>query len=275
MSPAPERAALLLLLGLGAAGPIASSVARAGRPPEVLEQERREEGLALEYLVRKSDALARTLVERRSHLRHRLRAMYKMSQGGYMRLLLGADSPTDLFSRRNAAERILSRDIAELEAVHEELSDLRGLRERLRASERRSAALLLEAREAQRAGAGERVKFQRPVPGRVVLPFGAYRDATGLEFSRDGVELASRPGDPVFPIGPGAVRSVGEVPGLGMCVVIDHGDGWVSLLGHLKEVRVRLGARVPAIFPVAQAGGPSVQLQLGQGGTWVDPLLFL
>lgn len=255
------------------------SLALAGRPPEVLEQERSEEALALDYLVRKSDALGTSLVERRAHLRKRLRAMYKMSQGGYVRLLLGADSATDLFARRNAAERILHRDVAELEAVREELGELDGLREKLRGSEHRAAQLLVEAREAQVAGVGEHPKFGRPVVGAVVRRFGPYHDDSGLEFSRDGIDLATRAGSLVYPPAAGAVRAVVDLPGIGPSVIIDHGElhggGWISVVGNLKEVRVRLGARVVPQFALGTAAGAEVHLQLSQSGTWVDPLPFL
>ena len=38
---------------------------------------------------------------RRERLKVRLRALYKLSQGGFGRLLLGADSPRELYVRRN------------------------------------------------------------------------------------------------------------------------------------------------------------------------------
>ena len=281
MAVASARRLRLLRLGVPmlVALVIASSLALAGRPPEVLEQERSEEALALDYLVRKTDLLSRSLVERRAHLRKRLRVMYKMSQGGFLRLLVGADSATDLFARRNAAERILHRDLAELEAVREELGELKGLREKLRESEQRAATLLVEAREAQVAGVGEHPRFARPVKGAIVHPFGPYQDEAGLSFTRDGIDLATPPGTPVFPVEAGAVRAVVEVPGIGTSVIVDHGEwgggGWVSVLGNLKDVKVRLGARVAPRYPIGVAAGDTIHVQLTQHGTWIDPSLFM
>ena len=205
--------------------------------------------------------------------------MYKMSQGGYLRLLLGADSATDLFERRNAAERILHRDVAELEAVREELGELHGLREKLRASEQRAAKLLVEAREAQVAGVGEHPRFTRPVTGSIVRRFGPYHDESGLDFTCDGIDIATKPGAPAYPPAAGAVRAVVEVPGVGTSVIVDHGEygggGWLSLVGNLRDVKVRLGARVSPQFPMGAAAGETVHLQLSQSGTWVDPIPFL
>src|SRR5512135_2372554 len=84
------------------------------RPPEALEAEQRAQAIELAYLIRKTDSLSGSLVERRAHLRKRLRALYKMSEGGYLRLLLGAESAGELFSRRDAANRIVHRDVSEL-----------------------------------------------------------------------------------------------------------------------------------------------------------------
>ena len=87
----------------------------------------------------------------------------------------------------------------------------------------------------------------------------------------DGVTLFTHPGDPVYAPEAGAVRSVGEVPGLGLAVILDHGGGWLTLLGRLQEITVRVGARVPRGFVVGQAATMGLELQLSQGGTWLDP----
>lgn len=264
-----------LALGLGIGLGFEAS-ARASRPPEALETERREQEVALQYLIRKADSLSSQLVERRGHLRQRLRAMYKMSQGGYLRLLLGAGSPADLFARRDAADRILLRDTGELEAVRAELGELAGLREKLRAGARRAAELGVAAREVEPVGLARHDALRKPARGEIVRRFGPYRDAaTGTELSSDGVLIATHPGDPVFAVAAGAVRSASDVPGLGEAVIIDHGEGWVTLVGRLSALRVRIGARVPAGFQVAEAAGQKVEFQISQGGAWLDPAPWL
>jgi len=253
-----------------------SSVALAGRPPEALEAEQRAQAQELEHLVRKADALSSAMVERRAHLRRRLGEMYRLSQGGYVRLLLGAESPSDLFARRDAARRILRRDLAELEAVQGELSELHGLRERLREGERRAAELAKEARETVPTGLARKNALYRPVAGAIVAGFGPYLDPeTGLELSRDGVELAVKPLEPVRAPADGEVRSVGEAPGLGLAIVVDHGDGWATLLGRLASTKARVGQRVRAGERLGEAAGPTVHFQLSQGGMWLDPAAWL
>jgi septal ring factor EnvC (AmiA/AmiB activator) len=250
--------------------------ALAERPPEALEAEQRAQAQELDHLVRKADALSGALVERRAHLRLRLRELYKLSQGGYVRLLLGAESPADLFARRDAARRILGRDLAELDAVREELAELNGVRERLREGEQRAAELAKEARETVPTGLARKHALYRPVGGPLVARFGPYPDPeTGVELSRDGVELHTTPGDAVRAAADGEVRTVGELPGLGICVVVDHGDGWSTLLARLASPKVRPGQRVHAGERLADAAGATVQLQLMQGGMWLDPAAWL
>ncbi len=269
------RIVLGIAIGAGLAGLV--GVALAERPPEALEAEQKANALELSYLIRKTDSLSAQLVERRSHLRKRLRAMYKMSQGGYLRLLLGAEGAAELFARRDSARRILHRDITELEAVRAELVELGGLRERLREGEARATALGIAARESRPSGLSRKDAFRRPLANTwIVRGFGPYRDRdTNLEFTADGVLLFSRPGASVFAPAAGTVRNVGEVPGLGLAIILDHGDGWLTLLGRLASPAVRVGARVPRGFKIAEAAGSSIEFQLSQGGAWIDPTPWL
>lgn len=266
---------LAILVGAGITGALATALA--DRPPEALDAEQKAQAIELSYLTRKTDSLSAQLVDRRAHLRRRLRAMYKMSQGGYLRLLLGAEGAGELFSRRDTARRILHRDITELEAVRQELVELGGLRERLREGEARAAALAIEARESRPSGLSRKDALRKPLLNTWVLRgFGPYRDKeTNLEFTSDGVLLWSRPGAAVLAPAAGTVRSVGPVAGLGLAIVLDHGDGWLTLLGRLASPAVQVGDAVRRGGKIAEAAGSSVELQLSQGGTWIDPAPWL
>ena len=272
---APLAVACVLL---GGACLVVDSAASGNRPPEALEAERRSQAAELDHLIRRADALSSSLVERRRHLRQRLRALYKLSHGGYMRLFLGAETPAQMFSRRDAAERILRRDLDELSAVHDEVAELGGLRERLRLSEKRAAELEVEAREERPSGLAARGALRSPVKlrGPVVAGFGPYRDpSSNLEFTRDGVLLPTSAGDLVRSPASGVVRHIGDLPGLGKCIIFDNGDGWATLVGHLAEVRTVENRRVAAGEPIATAATDAVELQLSESGIWLDPLPYL
>jgi septal ring factor EnvC (AmiA/AmiB activator) len=262
-------AAGLLLAALVGAG------ARAARPPEALETEERAQAAELDHLIKKADALSASMVERREHLRKRLRAMYKLSQGGYLRLLLGAETPAELFARRDGMRRVIGRDLDELESVQAELGELAGVREALREGERRAAELATEARDERPEGLARRGALVRPVDGEVVAPFGPFRDEeTGVELGRDGVELRALPGEAVRAAAAGEVRSVAEVEGLGTTVIVDHGQGWRTLIARLAQPRVRAGSTVAAGDPIARAAGATVHLELAQGAAWLDPVAW-
>ena len=82
------RRALLLLF--------VSSVAFAGRPPEAIDADRVNAEAEVKDLERRSHALQDQANERRTEVKRRLRALYKLSNGGYLRLVAGAASVEEL-----------------------------------------------------------------------------------------------------------------------------------------------------------------------------------
>ena len=265
-----------LLLAASLLGAVAA--AAPARPPEALQVARRQLDQELDLERKKTQTLGEAVERRKAHLRRRLRALYRLSQGGYVRLLVGADTPALLFARKDGLRRIVARDLAELSSVRRELDELSSERARLREREQRLADLDAEARAARPAPQSpfdKRDGLYRPVGGAVVGRFGRYRDASGVELTRDGVELAARPGEPVRALAAGEVRAVEELPGLGRCAIVDHGGGWSSLVGRLARVPVQAGQRVAAGEHLGEAAGPTVAVQVAQGEAWLDPGYWL
>lgn len=254
---------------------VAASPARAGRPPESLEAERRALGLEVDLLRKKTSALESVAESRRAHLRRRVRALYRISQGGYVRMLVTAEDPAELFARRDGMRRIIRRDLDELSSVKTELADLDGDRARLRARERRAADLDSAVAEPSQHALSRKQALYRPVAGAVVGNFGRYRDGAGIVATRDGVELSTHHGETVRAVAAGEVKSVGELPGLGLAIVVDHGDGWYSLLARLAAPRVAPGSTVKPGDHLADAAGATIQLQLAEQGAWIDPTAWL
>lgn len=52
----------------------------------------------------------------------------------------------------------------------------------------------------------------------------------------------------------GTVVATGEQSGYGTRVIVDHGDGWSSLFGHLSAISVTVGQRVSASTQVGNVG---------------------
>jgi murein hydrolase activator len=263
--------ALLLLVG---------GVAFAGRPPEAVDADRVAAEAEVKDLERRAHALQDQADERRAEVKRRLRALYKLSNGGYLRLVAGAASVEELDQRRVALGRVVARDLEELAAVRDEARELDV--EQARRKEALAHALDVGNQVALAdvaAASGLQLKqgrLARPVAGAVVGAFGVHKDGTlGVQVARRGVELRSHAGELVRAVAAGRVRYLGDVPGLGRGVAIDHGDGYVSIVAHLGAVHCAVGDEVGDGDVIAESAGSSVYFELAQGGTPMDPTHWL
>src|SRR5690606_28652241 len=124
----------------------------------------------------------------------------------------------------------------------------------------------------------------RPVDGRIVGGFGEYRDRVlKVPMTRNGVELAAEPNDPVKAIAPGEVVIVGALPGVERVVVIDHGGGYLSLTARLLSVLIEEGDEIEAGTVLGRVGakavpdglGTTVYLEIRHGQRPIDPGQYL
>jgi septal ring factor EnvC (AmiA/AmiB activator) len=115
--------------------------------------------------------------------------------------------------------------------------------------------------------------FILPVQGRLVTGFGA--SAPGQPTSR-GISLAT--GSAAQAISPAAGRVVfaGPYRGYGSIIIVDHGEGWISLITGLSQIDVHVGETLVSGSPLGLAGTgrPVVSLELRHNGEAVNPLDF-
>jgi murein hydrolase activator len=255
-----------------------SGIAFAGRPPEAVDAERVAAEAEVHDLERRARALEEQSAARNQQLKRRLRALYKLSNGGWLRVVAGAASVEDLDVRRAALGRVVARDLDELRAVREEARELDAEQARRKEALARAldfGAQVALADVAASAGLQRRQgSLARPVAGAVVGSYGVHREGT-MSAVRRGIELRSRPGELVRAVAGGRVRFVGDVPGLGRGLAIDHGDGYVTLLAHLGIVRCVVDDVVGDGDIIADAAETSVYLELAQGSTPIDPTHWL
>lgn len=123
------------------------------------------------------------------------------------------------------------------------------------------------------ASAAAAPSFQMPVQGRLIAGFGA--SAPGAARSQ-GIALAARAGAQAVAPAPGRVAFAGPYRGYGSIVIIDHGNGWTSLVTGLAQVDTAVGRNVVAGSPLGLAGPgrPVVSLELRRDGKPVNPLDF-
>ena len=124
--------------------------------------------------------------------------------------------------------------------------------------------------------------FARPTAGAVISLFGARSVYNGQPRSpHRGVDLRGATGTPVVAPAAGTVALAGELYFSGSTVVIDHGLGVHSMLGHLSRIDVREGASVArgdavgAIGATGRVTGPHLHWTLRIGTASVDPMSVL
>ena len=175
---------------------------------------------------------------------------------------------------------MVARDLGELTAVRAEARELDN--EQARRKEALARALDFGAQVALAdvaPAAGLQLKqsaLVRPVAGPIVGAWGVHREpALGVTLARRGIELRARAAELIRAPAAGRVRFVGEVPGLGHGIAIDHGDGYVTLVGHVGVARCAVDDRVGDGDVIGEAAGPTVYLELAQAGTPIDPTHWL
>ncbi|MHA6718348.1 murein hydrolase activator EnvC family protein [Sphingomonas sp. RS6] len=112
--------------------------------------------------------------------------------------------------------------------------------------------------------------YRLPVAGRVITGFGTLSDA-GVRAR--GITLACAPGARVAAPADGVIAYAGRFGDYGGVVIVDHGDGWTSLVSGLAALSVRLGDRVVAGAPIGTAArtpAPQVTVELRRRGRPMD-----
>lgn len=119
-----------------------------------------------------------------------------------------------------------------------------------------------------------RGKLAWPTTGKIVASFGQTR-AGGIKW--DGILLATERGAPVRSVYQGRIAYADWLPGLGLLVVVDHGQGYLSLYAHNERLYKAVGERVAAGDTIAGAGDtggrsrPELYFEIRKGGRPVDP----
>ncbi|WP_394172185.1 murein hydrolase activator EnvC family protein [Thalassotalea litorea] len=95
-----------------------------------------------------------------------------------------------------------------------------------------------------------------------------------------GVLMTAPVGQPVYTIHNGTVLFADWLKGYGLVVVVDHGDGYMSLYGHNQTLLKNVGDRVEIGEPIAlvgQSGGQNragLYFEIRHKGKPVNPKLW-
>ena len=105
----------------------------------------------------------------------------------------------------------------------------------------------------------------------------------GYTFYHKAIDISNRAGGAILAADAGVVTVAGWVDGYGYGnrVMLDHGNGFVTLYAHLSVVQVRVGQRVGRGDVLGQMGstgrstGTHLHFEIRQGGALQNPLSFL
>ena len=103
---------------------------------------------------------------------------------------------------------------------------------------------------------------------------------TGEKKSHTGIDIASNQGTAVYASDGGTVTLAGWNGGYGNCIMIDHGNGYVTLYGHLSSISVSQGQTVSqgttigAVGSTGNSTGPHLHFEVLKNGTRIDPEQF-
>jgi murein DD-endopeptidase MepM/ murein hydrolase activator NlpD len=120
------------------------------------------------------------------------------------------------------------------------------------------------------------------VEERITSPFGTRSRAGGRGSAfHEGVDIKTRPGEPVRAAAAGTVSFAGRQRGYGNVVIVDHGSGFTTRYAHLFYAAVRRGDRVGAGETIGRAGkrgtatGTHLHFEIRYRGKPLDPMRYL
>lgn len=182
-------------------------------------------------------------------------------------------------SRRQRADLLaaLNRQVAN---QSEEIDRLRADEQRLERLVRELKTVLPEASVPFPGGkerfAALKGRLPLPVAGRIIARYGQPKGVGKLTWR--GIFVAAKEGQPVRAISRGRVAYADWLRGFGLLLIMDHGDGYMTLYGHNEALRRHTGDWVEAGEVVATAGNTGdapatgVYFEIRKNGVPNDPL---
>ncbi len=199
--------------------------------------------------VRQLQIFDRDLKEKRS-----LAAQIKHQQASLERLRLQQqEKKASLQQRQQQRRQLLQQVDSRLQQQGEKLKSWQE-------DERRLVELLQHLRDAfqmldlpeQKGFRESRGKLIWPLPGRLLKTFGSQKIGN---LRWDGVIISAAAGEDVRAVHAGRIAWADWLRGYGLLIIVEHGDGFMTLYGHNQSLFKETGEWVEAGEIIAQASG--------------------
>jgi len=185
-------------------------------------------------------------------------------------------------------ERARSRRGELLANLNREVRDRSREIERLRADEKRLERLIEELKTVlpeaplPPGAAGNFAKLQGRLPlptrGRILARYGELQNMGSLRWR--GLLIGGREGQDVIAVSPGRVVYADWLRGFGLLLILEHGDGYMTLYGHNQSLHKGVGDWVEAGEVIASLGStgdvtqPELYFEIRHNGEPRDPLIW-
>lgn len=123
-----------------------------------------------------------------------------------------------------------------------------------------------------------RGRLDWPVKGAISAPFGKFKHPQfAAEIVRNGIDIEASTGEPVRAIERGRVVYADRFSGYGKMVIVDHGERYFTIYGHLSEIlkksgdEVRRGEVLGRVGDSDSLAGSKLYFELRKDGHSVDP----
>ena len=133
-----------------------------------------------------------------------------------------------------------------------------------------------------RKAMGELFAYPIKASWRLTSQFGTRKDPfTGVKSHHTGIDMACPTGTPIYAAMSGSVVYSGWSNIFGNYVIINHGNGYQTLYGHMSKILARKGqsvsqgTRIGLVGSTGYSTGPHLHLTVYKNGKLVDPLTLL
>ncbi|MDO8914460.1 MAG: peptidoglycan DD-metalloendopeptidase family protein [Coriobacteriia bacterium] len=182
-------------------------------------------------------------------------------------------------SKLKAEQSAKNQKTALLAETKENIARLRAI---AAAEDRESARIAAMLKGGSSHGSGRYAgSMAWPCPGytRVSSQFGMrYHPILHYNRMHAGIDVSAPSGATLVAVGSGVVVSAGVSGGYGKCVMIDHGDGLVSVYAHMSRISVSKGQKlvtgqsIGAVGSTGLSTGPHLHFEIRVNGNPVNPL---